>query len=139
MSTLFPNLQMVQTGIDQFFLFRPDDPETSYASLGAQQVALLEGLWQRARPGVVGVYSYAYGYDGAPGSVAVIGSPVFSLNLDGRQAGVLGAVAVAIDSRVIELQPSGILPSGGPALFAGGRRPGQRPSSASRWRFLRRI
>ena len=45
---------------------------------------------------------YAYGYDGAPGSVAVIGSPVFSLNLDGRQAGVLGAVAVAIDSRVIE-------------------------------------
>ena len=101
-STLFSNLQMVQTGIDQFFLFRPDDPETSYASLGAQQVALLEGLWQRARPGVVGVYSYAYGYDGAPGSVAVIGSPVFSLNLDGRQAGVLGAVAVAIDSRVIE-------------------------------------
>ena len=101
-SALFSNLKMVQTGIDDFFLFRPDDPPSSYASLGAQQTTLAEQLWQRAKPGVAGVYSYAFGYEGAPNSIAVVGCPVFGLTLDGSQARIIGAVAVAIDSRVIE-------------------------------------
>ena len=45
-STLFSNLKMVQNGINEFFLFKPDDAEVIHVSLGAQQPMLMERLRQ---------------------------------------------------------------------------------------------
>src|SRR5699024_9907532 len=41
-STLFSSLKMVQNGIEDFFLFRPDDASVTYASLGARQPELMQ-------------------------------------------------------------------------------------------------
>lgn len=61
-STLFSNLKMVQNGVADFYLFERDDPSTAYVDLGAQQSALMERLWQCAKPEVLGIYAYTPSY-----------------------------------------------------------------------------
>lgn len=103
-STLFSNLKMVQIGIEEFFLFKPDDAEVTHVSLGAQQPALMERLRQCKKPEIIGVYPYASLYErrGESNFVTIVGCPVYSLTIEEQQTNVIGAVAVAISSQAIE-------------------------------------
>ena len=103
-SRLFSNLKMVQNGIDDFFVFKPDDAQITYVSLGAQQPALMERLRQCRKPEIIGVYPYAslYGPCGESDFVMIVGCPVYSLAIEGQQTHIIGSIAVAISSRAIE-------------------------------------
>lgn len=103
-STLFSSLKMVQNGIEDFFLFRPDDASVTYASLGARQPELMQRLWMSAKPAVIGIYPYApsYGQAGNERYVTVVGCPVYNLSAGEQHPSVVGAVAVAISQQAIE-------------------------------------
>ena len=102
-STLFSNLKMVQNGVADFYLFERDDPSTAYVDLGAQQSALMERLWQCAKPEVLGIYAYTPSYGQARADFVILaGCPVYSLTVDGPQSRVIGAVVVAINRQAIE-------------------------------------
>ena len=102
-STLFSNLKMVQNGVADFYLFERDDPSTAYVDLGAQQSALMERLWQCAKPEVLGIYAYTPSYGQARADFVILaGCPVYSLTVDGPQSRVIGAVVVAINRLAIE-------------------------------------
>ena len=72
-STLFSNLKMVQNGVADFYLFERDDPSTAYVDLGAQQSALMERLWQCAKPEVLGIYAYTPSYGQARADFVIFG------------------------------------------------------------------
>ena len=55
-STLFSNLKMVRNGIEDFFVFRPDDAQITYVRLGAEQPALMRRLWQCKKPEIIGIF-----------------------------------------------------------------------------------
>ena len=102
-STLFSNLKMVQNGVADFYLFERDDPSTAYVDLGAQQSALMERLWQCAKPEVLGIYAYTPSYGQARADFVILAAcPVYSLTVDGPQSRVIGAVVVAINRLAIE-------------------------------------
>lgn len=103
-STLFSNLKMVRNGIEDFFVFRPDDAQITYVRLGAEQPALMRRLWQCKKPEIIGIFPYAstYGQPCDADFVTILGCPVYSLSGDEQHTSVTGAVAVAIGRQALE-------------------------------------
>ncbi len=103
-STLFSNLKMVQRGIVDFAVFRPNDSSSTYASFGMNQTTMMQRLWQCTKPEIIGIYRHAssYGQPQSANFVAVVGCPVYSMDLNGTQPKIIGAVAVVISQQEIE-------------------------------------